>query len=41
MKSYADYDYNWNGVFQCYYNYKDKFLIEKDDEDNNIRMPMD
>ncbi len=41
MKSYMDYDYNWNGVFQCYYNYKEKFLIEKDDEDNNIRTPMD
>jgi hypothetical protein len=41
MKSYVDYDYNWNGELQCYYNYKEKFLIEKDDEDNNIRTPMD
>ena len=41
FKSYVDYDYSWNSELQCYYNYKEKFLIEKDDDDNNIRTPMD
>lgn len=41
FKSYVNYDYSWNGELQCYYNHKEKFYIEKDDDNNNIRIPMD